>query len=169
MKKLMFAAAAIAAGVAVADVTSANVVGYQNFGVGSGLSSLSAPPFLKIIGDRKLSDLKFVSKDGTAFTRGNCNLKFYDSIGNQLKVANDTWITTTYPATLTDRYTKTATVVFGYDETRQHWYLATDSGYKYIMDDYPINAAAGFLVYAAGGHAQGIQVKLPPAIEKTDK
>ena len=30
MKKLMFAAAAIAAGVAVADVTSANVVGYQN-------------------------------------------------------------------------------------------------------------------------------------------
>ena len=30
MKKLMFVAAAIAAGVAVADVTSANVVGYMN-------------------------------------------------------------------------------------------------------------------------------------------
>ena len=30
MKKLMFAAAAIAAGVAVADISSANVVGYQN-------------------------------------------------------------------------------------------------------------------------------------------
>ena len=33
MKKLMFAAAAIAAGIAVADVTSANIVGYQTTGI----------------------------------------------------------------------------------------------------------------------------------------
>lgn len=41
MKKLMFAAAAIAAGVAVADITSANVVGYQNHKMyGSGITWL---------------------------------------------------------------------------------------------------------------------------------
>ena len=42
MKKLMFAAAALAAGFAVADVTSANVVGYYNVDVKAGKFSMIA-------------------------------------------------------------------------------------------------------------------------------
>ena len=41
MKKLMFAAAAIAAGVAMADITSANVVGYQNIEVKNGFNMIA--------------------------------------------------------------------------------------------------------------------------------
>lgn len=42
MKKLMFAAAAIAAGVALADISSANVVGYYNVDVKAGKFSMVA-------------------------------------------------------------------------------------------------------------------------------
>ena len=53
MKKLMFAAAAIAAGVAVADVTSANVVGYQTYTLVPGLNMIS-DAFLKVDGEGKI-------------------------------------------------------------------------------------------------------------------
>ena len=41
MKKLIFAAAAIAAGVAMADVTSSNVVGYQNIAINPGFNMIA--------------------------------------------------------------------------------------------------------------------------------
>ena len=47
MKKLMFATALIAAGVAVADVTSANIVGYKENGLRMGQSFL-APCFIDV-------------------------------------------------------------------------------------------------------------------------
>ena len=117
-----------------------------------------------------LKDIVFVSKNGASFAPGNCYINFYDSIGNQLAVASDSWITTTYPATLTDRYTKTAKVQVGYNTTYQHWYLVSEANYrKYPMDDYPIAAGNGFLVKVASAHTDGVTVKLPPAIEKGDK
>ena len=60
MKKLMLAAAAIAAGVAVADVTSANVVGYANDGLSAGKWKPVCSQFIKIGTDgaeMKLKDL----------------------------------------------------------------------------------------------------------------
>ena len=59
MKKLMFAAAAIAAGVAVADVTSANIVGYMNQETSEG-SALVTSPFVRINDTEsfKITDLK---------------------------------------------------------------------------------------------------------------
>ena len=60
MKKLMFAVAAVAAGVAVADVTSANVVGYVNDGVPRNVARIVCSQFQKIgveAADMTLGDL----------------------------------------------------------------------------------------------------------------
>ena len=50
MKKLMFVAVALAAGIAVADVTSANIVGYVNSAkqIAAGKVSLGTSPFAKV-------------------------------------------------------------------------------------------------------------------------
>ena len=61
MKKLMFAIAAVAAGTVLADVTSANVVGYQNYGdLNKGGHTLTAPTFLQVSSPTNftLADLK---------------------------------------------------------------------------------------------------------------
>ena len=65
MKKLMFAAAAIAAGVAVADVTSANIVGYQSYQTESNESPAFGPTFIPVNGADgiKMKDLKPVDFD----------------------------------------------------------------------------------------------------------
>lgn len=59
MKKLMFALTAVAATVAVADVVSSNIVGYQNEGVQPGFRFIAAP-FTGVDGGEsfKLKDLK---------------------------------------------------------------------------------------------------------------
>ena len=48
MKKLMFAAAAIAAGVAMADVTSANIVGYSTYQLKAAKQDIMGAPFVAI-------------------------------------------------------------------------------------------------------------------------
>ena len=65
MKKLMFAAAAIAAGVAMADVQSANVVGYQTQSLASDNYTMFSVPFKHVNNDGKglmlNSDLKIAN------------------------------------------------------------------------------------------------------------
>ena len=60
MKKLMFAMAVMAAGAAMADVTSANVVGYQNLETVSVGKKMICPTFLNVGESNKVSlaDLK---------------------------------------------------------------------------------------------------------------
>ena len=60
MKKLMFAAAAIAAGVAMADITSANVVGYQNIPVKNGFNMI-AFNFEPVDGSKSFAITNFIS------------------------------------------------------------------------------------------------------------
>ena len=63
MKKLMFAAAALAAGVAVADVTSANVVGYVNKDTDADNHAMVTPSFANLAKDAKFT-LKDLSVTG---------------------------------------------------------------------------------------------------------
>ena len=172
MKKLMFAAAAIAAGVAVADVTSANVVGYQNLGMDLGVSKISAPTFLKIGGARKIKDLTPISKGGNTFLQSNFYLNFYDSIGNMLLVKNVDWINdekNVDKAIKNDSRVYSGKLQIGYNANKKHWYLAGDNSGKYPMDEFPIPAGEGFLMKVASAHTEGVTVRLPPAIEPTDK
>ena len=64
----MFAAAAIAAGVAVADVTSANIVGYQNKTPDTSFKFVG-PNFIQCDGteDLTLGDLKFNCDETNAY------------------------------------------------------------------------------------------------------
>ena len=63
MKKLMFAAAAIAAGVACADITSANVVGFQTYDLAAGFN-LYAPTFEGISKSLNIQDIKLIDAVG---------------------------------------------------------------------------------------------------------
>ena len=144
------------------------VVGYQNYGIDNGVSKLSAPTFLKIGGARTLGDLKFTSKDGTSFLPSACYINLYDTIGNQLKVIDNTWITEKYPATKTDRYTKTAVVTFGYSTTKGHWYLIKDQNYSYIMDDYPIADGDGYMMRVSSSHAAGVSLNYNGQVDDAD-
>ena len=65
MKKLMFAAAAMAAGIAMADVTSANIVGYQNLATEMNESPSIGMTFLPVAGGEtfKLGSVKAVDFD----------------------------------------------------------------------------------------------------------
>ena len=63
MKKLMFATAAIAAGVAMADITSANVVGYQNITINPGFNMI-AFNFQPVEGGEDISIQDFVQNKG---------------------------------------------------------------------------------------------------------
>ena len=67
MKKLMFAVAAIAAGAAMADVTSANVVGYQNKELAGQANSFVAMTLMPIgIAKADVTLSQFVPTDGEA-------------------------------------------------------------------------------------------------------
>ena len=59
MKKIMLAVAAMAACAAMAEgeITSANVVGYQEKELGAGEFSMTTPTFKAISGDYKISDI----------------------------------------------------------------------------------------------------------------
>ena len=65
MKKLMFAVAAVAAGVALADVTSANIVGYQNLSNDGCESPSIGATFVPLSGEStyKLGELKGIETD----------------------------------------------------------------------------------------------------------
>ena len=75
MKKLMFAAAAIAAGVAVADVTSANVVGYQGVTKPTGCQYSMAGSMFIAPGaeDFSLADINITWDAGSAIMKNQAN------------------------------------------------------------------------------------------------
>ena len=67
MKKLMFAVAAVAAGVAMADVTSANIVGYAGSDLRDAGATLTSALFMNVSspdGSLKLSNIVPVKADG---------------------------------------------------------------------------------------------------------
>ncbi len=90
MKKLMFAAAAIAAGVAVADVTSANIVGYQNKDVSKG-TSFQIPTF-EIVGSEgsDITQFKPVDEDGQPLS-GAITVQFYTEKGKLIEDQQVSW------------------------------------------------------------------------------
>ena len=78
MKKLMFAMAVMAAGAAMADVTSANVVGYQGLGTDSeGGNMMLAPTFLKVSESNTvtLADLKVSGYEPPAWEKRGSDKK----------------------------------------------------------------------------------------------
>ena len=79
MKKLMFAAAVIAAGVAVADVTSANVVGYVTKGARDGFCYFT-PTFRAVSGDQAKIDINDIQM-GADVTTGAADLQFLNVNG----------------------------------------------------------------------------------------
>ena len=85
MKKLMFAAAAIAAGVAVADVTSANIVGYGGNNLNSGAKRILITPQFATIGNAekqiRLGDIKPVLSDGTVAGNGRVTIYTLQNTG----------------------------------------------------------------------------------------
>ena len=164
MKKLMFAAAAIAAGVAVADVTSANVVGYQNIVTGSDVGRITTMTFDKIAGvNRTLGEFTPVRVSGTQkFRNNNYTLTFYNASGNQRKVMEDTEIARLWPDALLDSTISNKAVVVAWnpDESAAGpagWYLANDySNKKYPLKDYVLSDADGFRVTVAKAFAEGV-------------
>lgn len=68
MKKLMFAVAALAAGVACAEITSANVVGYQTTDLAAGYT-MTGPSFINV-GDSTTMDLTSITVGGPAYEAG---------------------------------------------------------------------------------------------------
>ena len=84
MKKLMFAAAAIAAGVAVADVTSANIVGYQNKDVARLLSN-QIVTFEKVGAEgSNITEFVPVDENGDKLS-GEITVQFYSDRGKMLE------------------------------------------------------------------------------------
>ena len=174
MKKVMFAAAAIAAGVALAEVQSANVVGYQNSTVLNS-SKLVTATFIKVDGsEKKLGDYVPSSAKLTLdrFTGSNFYLNFYNAKGAQRKVADDTEIARLWPAAIEDATIKDKVVslTYYYKETTKGtpdadigWYLVADrSTRKYPLNDYVLKDGDGFLmsVGSAHGTAEGQGVTL---------
>ena len=84
MKKLMFAAAAIAAGVAMADVTSANVVGYAQNNLRAGAIGLGAQ-FVSVAGDKMdLCDIIPTGYDEETYKGGSITIQLLDYQGYQV-------------------------------------------------------------------------------------
>ena len=84
MKKLMFAAAAIAAGVAMADISSSNIVGYQNKDV-SRLLSNQIVTFEKVGGEGSdITEFYPVDENGDKLA-GEVTAQFYSDKGKLLE------------------------------------------------------------------------------------
>ena len=135
MKKLMCFAAALTAGIALADISSSNVVGYQNQTLNFGFN-FTVPTFTAISGDFKLGDIK--GKD-------------LDMYANQIQFLADDG-----SCLLTDEYPEFGDVVFLQfmyveDADVPGWYLNADEEYKYPQNDRVIPAGQGFLIEGAGG------------------
>ena len=80
MKKLMFAVAAIAAGIAVADVTSENVVGYAGGAARQGNKIMGAQ--FGAIGEGKAIDLTTIKVTGyEEATEGELKMQVLDNLG----------------------------------------------------------------------------------------
>ena len=89
MKKLMIAAsAALCATVGFSDVTSANIVGYQNVGFEQAALNYKACAFVNV-GDSKvrLSDLKVTGYTTTKFNNGNFSIRMLSRTGATPKVS----------------------------------------------------------------------------------
>ena len=162
MKKLMFAAAAIAAGIAVADVTSANVVGYQNVAVPeSGSFAGIAPTFCPVTdgvtGTIKLGEIKPVNfQSATSLmlvnpsNGGTRSLTFED-------VEPFGW-DADYFAYMSEEAGFDGTVIdaqFFYTEGDggEGWYLMNDGWTSYNMNDWAISYGEGFIVNSADDDA----------------
>lgn len=78
MKKLMCALAAVAAGVALADVQSANIVGYQKVAIANQDFSLFAPTFKGVGGELDLTDIKVFDAVGEPAFYGAVTIQTMD-------------------------------------------------------------------------------------------
>ena len=146
----------MAVGVAFSDVSSQNVVGFQNLNFTPGDYTFSAQTFGKVGGGiTKLSEFKPVS--AAALTAGNFGIIFFKRDGSQRKVVDDTWLTETYEnheALLKDATVSKGIVRFWFDPSSQNWYLFADNRkpYKFIMNDYPIKQTDGYQVFFNATH-----------------
>ena len=92
MKHLMFAVAAVTAGICCADVTSANVVGYQTKGIGTNAGDIKAyqlnmmaPTFIAVGKQTvRLGDIQYKN-----FSTGASPLQFLNAYGATAKVTAD--------------------------------------------------------------------------------
>ena len=153
MKKLMFVAAAVAAGVAVADVTSANVVGYQTMAFAKNTWTMTADTFIPVgSADMKLGNLIPKGVNGGTISINNFYLKMIDTNGKDLFVKNDKRIAAMEKgAEIQGKFKDSQMVEFAWVAAKNAWYLKCDSASgpsyrKYPMTDYKIPAGAGFLV-----------------------
>ena len=118
--------------------------------------------------DCKLKDITVESLSGTRFSLGNMKFIFFGADGNPLLVKNDETLKTFCPeayAAFGGEDSKTE-LSFGYYRTTG-WFLASDSGRTYPMDDYPIAAMRGFNVYVSG-HEDGVKVTIPSPLQDAE-
>lgn len=94
MKKLMFVAAAIAAGVAVADVTSANVVGYMEVERPSAYQNYCGGSFLMTVGatEYSLADLEITGPSTIANARNNYIMGFTKDVAANVDKNRCYWL-----------------------------------------------------------------------------
>ena len=155
MKKLVFA---VVAGMAISgySIESANVVGFKTDSVGRNSRICQAPTFAKVDGTTlTLKDLALVGGTNPstgkpiALTRANNSIKFFGSDGAMQKIKNDTTLEAFNKTAFDTFKSDTAELIFVYVDAQKHWFLYQDSTYAYPMDDYPLVAGRGYLLYAA--------------------
>ena len=135
MKKLMFAAAAMAAGIAMADVTSANIVGYNTKQTAEVLYPTFGACFIPVNGAKtyQLGDIKAENTNW-----GNSYIMFLDKDGATEMIV--------------DENLGTVDKAFYYvnpDEAAEWecdvgWYLMADEETLYPYNDLPLAAGEGF-------------------------
>ena len=149
MKKLMFAAAAVAACVAVADVTSANIVGYMDSKTsGENCYVAQTAVFRPISGAATLKDLVAKAAEGE-FQPGDFEIQLVGLDASTAVVSEET-MGAFCPDAL-DEF-EGEDLAFNYVAEMGGWFLTADfASFSYDMNDYPIPEGTGFLMYTHFG------------------
>ena len=148
-----------------ANTVRQSVVGFKTDSVGRNSRICQAPTFAKVDGTTlTLKDLTLVGGTNPstgkpiALTRANNNIKFFGSDGNMQLIKNDTTLEA-FNKTAFDAYkSDTDELQFVYVDAQKHWFLYQDSGYTYPMDDYPLEAGRGYLLFANNALGYGAKM-----------
>ena len=165
---LLFAANALGFG---ADVTDSGTV--RDFSVEASVGR-NKSALLGNIAPKDMKLKEFVIVGGTnpstgkpiALTALNHSIKFFGSDGNMMKIKDDTALQDFNETAWNTFKTETAELMFVFVDAQHHWYLAQDTGFSYIMDDYVVKAGRGMIPFAANALGFGLNFTMPPAIEK---
>ena len=160
MKKMITMAAALAAGIALADVQSANVVGYQNNGFAGQGYAMGAATFLAVGTAPADMTLGMLAPNDAFYQRGS-KITFVSPGGGNAKYYSDYF-----------KKEVTKTLVYQKEddaEDGEGWYLdydVSDEGGLCNMNNLiKLEAGEGFFAYRMGQSPNAQLIEVPPAIE----